>query len=106
MGDHKREKPDRIQMMQPEKPKHPLGWACEDCFHVCKDTRPLSEAMKCTAHPPTAQALFNQMGQMVGALSIAPPVNLGEWCGEFNPRDQDAAARVEARAKAALSKQN
>jgi hypothetical protein len=104
MGEHKREKPDRIQMMQPEKPRHPLGWACEDCLHVVKDSQPMSTAMKCTAHPPAAQALFNSMGQIAGAVSISPPVKEGEWCGEFNARDMDAAARVEARAKENLSK--
>jgi len=99
MGEHN--KSDRTPRFTiPEKPRHPLGWSCEDCFHVVKDTTPLSKAMICRAHPPVAQ-LVQQ-----GVASLFPPVNEGEWCGEFNPRDKEAQERVEQRAKESLGKQN
>jgi hypothetical protein len=106
MGEHKHEKPDRIHLMTPEKPKHPLGWGCEDCFHVVKDSNPLSKQMICRAHPPIPQAIMASNGQLIGMMSFYPPVNQGEWCGEFNPRDKEAQERVEQRAKEVLGKQN
>jgi hypothetical protein len=60
-----------------EKPKHPLGWACENCFHVIKDSRPGSAQMVCHRYPPTAHMVQQ------GIASIHPPVSKGEWCGEF-----------------------
>jgi hypothetical protein len=70
---------DRTRFVIPEKPRHPLGWACENCFHVVKD--PASKAMKCCAHPPAVQMLM--MGPQAQIMSVSPPVQLGEWCGEF-----------------------
>lgn len=62
------------------KPVHPCGWACEKCFHVVKDST--SPAMKCVRYPPRSEAA-KQQGQIVGWMSISPPVQMGEWCGEF-----------------------
>lgn len=83
MSEHKQDRPDRPRFVIPEKPKHPLGWACEDCFHVVKDTAIGSKSMKCCAHPPIAQLVMMGGGQ--AAVSINPPVQEGEWCGEFIP---------------------
>jgi hypothetical protein len=80
MGEHKdrdRHFPDRQRTVIPEKPKHPLGWACENCFHALKD--PASTQMVCCRHPPVAQIVST------GIVSLHPPVSLGEWCGEFKP---------------------
>jgi hypothetical protein len=66
---------DRTKFVIPEKPKHPLGWTCDDCFHVLKD--PVGGQMVCQRFPPTAQVMPN------GIMSLHPPVNKGEWCGEF-----------------------
>lgn len=74
---------DKTRFEIPAKPVHPLGWACENCFHVVKDSTPGSHAMKCTRNPPSAQAMIGHGGQFAGAISISPPVNVGEWCGEF-----------------------
>lgn len=64
----------------PTKPVHPLGWACENCFHVVKDT--LTPQMKCCRNPPSPQ--FAMMpGGAQAVIAISPPVQLGEWCGEF-----------------------
>lgn len=68
---------DKTRFEIPKKAAHPLGWACENCFHVVKDTTPGSKAMKCCAHPPQAQ--FIQQG----IISVSPPVQYGEWCGEY-----------------------
>ena len=107
MSEHKlndRDRPNRIEL--PKIIPHPLGWDCSDCFHVVKDSRPMSTAMKCTAHPPRPQALVDSRGQLTGVVAASPPANPGEWCSEFNVRDQDANVRVEARIKEfeALSK--
>jgi hypothetical protein len=84
VSDHKvdRERVARQRFVMPEKPKHPLGWACENCFHVVKDTTPNSIAMKCCRYPPDAQAL-NMGGGAMQVMAISPPVQLGEWCGEY-----------------------
>lgn len=74
---------ERTRFEIPKKPVHPLGWKCEDCCHVVKDTTPGSKAMKCVAHPPQAQ--FVMMGQSQACVSVSPPVQEGEWCGEFRP---------------------
>lgn len=68
---------DKTRFEIAKKPVHPLGWACEICMHVVKDHTPGSNAMKCVRYPPTAQMITQ------GFISISPPVNLGEWCGEF-----------------------
>jgi hypothetical protein len=78
-----RDRPPRFEL--PEKPVHPFGWNCSDCFHVVKDVG--SKQMKCCAHPPTTQAL-TQGAQFLGALSVSPPVNDGEWCGEYMERSR------------------
>lgn len=78
---------NRIEM--PAKPVHPLGWTCETCFYVVKDTTPGSHAMKCCRYPPRSEAV-KQQGQIVGWMSISPPVQAGEWCGEFKRNDIDA----------------
>jgi hypothetical protein len=70
---------DRTRFTIPEKPKHSLGWACENCFHVVKDTA--SKAMKCVRYPPHAM-LMNVPGGQAWA-SVSPPVQAGEWCGEY-----------------------
>lgn len=72
---------DRTRFLVPEKPKHPLGWACEFCFHVVKEPSG-SGAMKCTRFPPHPQAVMGP-GNQLQFLSISPPVNKGEWCGEY-----------------------
>jgi len=38
--------------------------------------------MKCTRNPPQAQMVMMGGGQAV--IAIAPPVNPGEWCGEYS----------------------
>lgn len=84
MSEHKldRERPQRF--IVPEKPKHPLGWACQNCFHVVKDTTPNSRAMKCCRYPPSPQ--FAQLqGGVAQVMAMAPPVQLDEWCGEYAP---------------------
>jgi len=78
---------DKTRFQIPEKPKHPRGWACENCFHMVKDNRPGSTAMKCTRNPPVPHPLIGPGGQFQGAMSISPPVNQGEWCGEFKRPD-------------------
>ena len=82
---------DRTRFVIPEKPKHPLGWDCETCFHCVKDHTPGSAAMKCTRYPPNPQAVMGP-GNTLQFLSIAPPVNKGEWCGEYaiEPQKLDA----------------
>lgn len=77
---------ERTRFVEPEKPVHPMGYRCENCLHVVKDLRPGSRAMKCCAHPPTAQGIFGQHGEFAGTISISPPVNEGEFCGEFKDR--------------------
>lgn len=81
---------ERTRFVVPEKPTHPLGWACENCFHVVKDTTPGSRAMKCCRHPPVPQFAAMSGGQAI--IAISPPVQEGEWCGEWtragaNPLD-------------------
>jgi hypothetical protein len=73
---------DRSRFIVPEKPKHPLGWNCSTCFHVVKDTTPNSKAMKCCRYPPRSEPAMQQ-GQIVGWMSISPPVTEGDWCGEW-----------------------
>lgn len=65
-------------------PKHPLGWSCGTCRHVVRDPSPGSEAMKCVRYPPTAQATMDPV-RGLGFMSISPPVQPGEWCGEYSP---------------------
>jgi hypothetical protein len=77
---------DRTRFEIVKAPEHPLGWKCEDCVHVVKDPTPGSVQMKCVRYPPNVQ--FVNMGnggpQM---MSISPPVQLGQWCGEFTSGD-------------------
>lgn len=84
MSEHRidRERPNRV----PEKAKHPLGWACENCFHVVKDTRPGSSAMKCVRYPPAAQLMQVPGPGGIAWASVSPPVQEGEWCGEYYSR--------------------
>lgn len=70
----------------PPKPVHRLGWSCENCDHVIKDSTPGSTAMKCVRYPPQAQLIT--MGQGQAWASVSPPVQAGEWCGEFAPIPQ------------------
>lgn len=67
------------------KPKHPLGFTCEKCFHVVKDHVPGSKAMKCVRNPPQVQFLMQGGGQAI--ISVSPPVQPDDWCGEFDDRD-------------------
>lgn len=75
---------DRTRFVIPEKPKHPLGWACENCQHVLKQVTSARTDMVCRAHPPFAQLVTQ------GVVSIYPPVSEGEWCGEFYPSNDNA----------------
>jgi len=78
MGEHnQRDRPQRF--MIPEKPKHPLGWNCSNCFHVVKDSSPGSAALKCVRYPPEVHIMQQ------GMMSVYPPTTDGEWCGEFSP---------------------
>jgi hypothetical protein len=88
MGEHKieRDRPNRV--LEPERPKHPMGWSCVACFHVAKDNRPGSEAMKCCRYPPHAQAILGSRGEFMGTVSVSAPVTIHDWCGEFvTPND-------------------
>ena len=73
---------EKTRMVVPVVLEHPLGWKCEECFHVVKDPAPGSKQMKCCRFPPRSEAVKGQ-GQIVGWMSISPPVQQGEWCGEF-----------------------
>lgn len=64
---------------------HPLGYDCEKCQHVVKDPQPGSAAMKCCRYPPTPQVTIDQRTGGVAFMSIQPPVQPGEWCGEYAP---------------------
>ena len=75
---------DRTKFVVPEKPKHPLGWACEKCLYVVKDTNPNSKQMKCCFKPPIATFAMVGPGQQA-VIALSPPVQEGEWCGEFKP---------------------
>jgi hypothetical protein len=72
---------DKTRFVQPVRLVHPLGWNCENCFHVVKDPTPGSKQMKCCRNPPVPQ--FAQMGAGSAVIAISPPVQAGEWCGEF-----------------------
>jgi hypothetical protein len=72
---------DKTRFVIPERPKHPLGWKCEDCFHVLRDNTPGSNQMICTRNPPTPQ--MTPMGAGQAIASIQAPVSVGQWCGEF-----------------------
>jgi hypothetical protein len=73
---------NKTQFVQPVVLKHPLGWKCEECFHVVKDPVPGSKQMKCCRNPPVPQ--FAQLGGgQQAVIAISPPVQPGEWCGEF-----------------------
>lgn len=85
-----RTRPQRIEVVKPE---HPLGWNCSNCFHVVKDPTPGSNGMKCVRHPPRSEPV-KQQGQIVGWMSICPPVQDGEWCGEFIAKDDGIARFV------------
>jgi hypothetical protein len=77
---------ERTRFNVPEKPKHSLGWDCQNCFHVVKDTQ--SKAMKCSRNPPSAQMVM--LGNSQACVSVSPPVQVGEWCGEFTPHPHAA----------------
>jgi hypothetical protein len=84
---------ERTRFVVPEKPKHPLGWNCSNCFHVVKS--PDGKQMKCCAHPPYG-TMVNMQGGMA-AVSINPPVQDGEWCGEFlTPEEAGVKPKVDA----------
>lgn len=72
---------DKTRFEIPPRPVHPFGWACINCFHVVKDTTPGSKALKCVRNPPQAHMVM--MGQSQACVSISPPVQADEWCGEF-----------------------
>ena len=74
----------RFEEVRTAKPVHPLGFDCAKCKHVVKDPTPHSTAMKCNRYPPRAEPV-KQQGTIVGWMSITPPVQAGEWCGEFKP---------------------
>jgi hypothetical protein len=74
---------DRTRFAVPEKPKHPLGWSCGNCFHVVKDVTPGSQAMKCCRYPPNTQAMISQNGMFQGTIGLSPPVTADDWCGEY-----------------------
>jgi hypothetical protein len=81
---------DKTRFEIPAKPVHPLGWKCDICFHVVRDPTPGSKALKCVRNPPVPQ--FVQMGGQQACVSISPPVQPDEWCGEWkragaNPLD-------------------
>lgn len=72
---------DKTRFVVPEKLIHPLGWACENCFHIVKDPTPGSRQMKCCRYPPVPQ--FHSMSGGQAVIAISPPMQPGEWCGEF-----------------------
>lgn len=76
---------EKTKFIEPVRITHSLGWACENCFHVVKDQTPGSVQMKCCRYPPRGEAI-KQQGQVVGWMSVSPPVRMGEWCGEFQTR--------------------
>lgn len=75
---------EKTRFVQPVTIEHPLGWKCEICFHAVKDPTPGSKQMKCCRYPPRGEAI-KQQGQIVGWMSVSPPVQEGEWCGEWKP---------------------
>jgi hypothetical protein len=76
---------ERSQFGIPRRPVHPLGYACENCFYVVKDPTPGSRAMKCCRYPPLGQMVT--LGGQQATVSISPPVNPDEFCGEFSDRE-------------------
>lgn len=86
-----KDRTDRTRLI-PVKLIHPLGWVCENCFHAVKDPTPGSTAMKCSRNPPRSEAI-KQQGNIVGWMSITPPVQMGEWCGEFESIEEGIARR-------------
>jgi hypothetical protein len=76
---------ERRPRIEISRPVHPQGWDCERCAHVVKDTTPGSKAMKCCRFPPFPHMSVDQRTGQFAFISVAPPVQPGEWCGEYKP---------------------